>query len=189
MAIPPNAGWSHSLGAMYYYRHGWNYIGLVPSRNLERFKTGAVAPLSDHSQKSDTSQNAMLNAQNKLRPLLKMPKSGSCWRKNIKYFQGDGYKGSVNLSPAWFQQGHDMSVLMHKPYFSAAQSESGNIATTPEGLRELRKACCIGLASCYLRVQCDCEHNSKLYFSGNLLVRAPGNLPRSEEHTSELQSP
>ena len=119
-----------------------------------------MAPLLDHSPKSDVSQNAMLNAQNKLRPSLKIPKSGSCWREDIKYFQGNGHKGSVNLSPAWFQQGHDVSVLMCKPYSSAAQSELGNIATTSEGLRELREACCIGLASCYLRVQCDCERNS-----------------------------
>ena len=88
---------------------------MVPSGNLEQFKTGEITPLSDCSQKSDPCQNAMLDARNKLNPLLKIPQSGSCWCDNIQYFQETGHKGCVNLLPVCFQQGYDVSISVHKP--------------------------------------------------------------------------
>jgi len=157
MILP--TGWSYSLSTMHYYWHAGYYIDLVPSRNLEKFKTGGLTPLSDHIQKSDASQSAMLDAWKKLSPLLNLPKTGSSWHEDTIYFQGEGPKGSVNLSPAWFQQGHDVSTSIHKPYSLAAHPKSGNIATIPKGFCKLQKGCCIGLARCHLRVQCNFQSN------------------------------
>jgi hypothetical protein len=91
------------------------------------------------SRKSNAFQNAMLAAREKLRPLLKIGQSGSSWRGKVKYFHpgGEGPQGSANLSPAWFQQGHDVSASAQRIYFSAAHFESGNGATTSAGFSEL----------------------------------------------------
>jgi hypothetical protein len=101
----------------------------------------------------------MLAAKEKLHPLLKIPPSGSCWRDDPKYFQsgGEDPKGSVNFSPAWFQQGHDVSASVHTIYLSAAYSELGDGATIPTGVCKLPLACCLGLARCHLRVECNFE--------------------------------
>ena len=67
----------------------------------------------------------MLAAHEKLHPLLEMSlRSGSNWRDEINFFcsEGEGPQGLVNLSPAWFQQGHDVSASVHRIYFSAAHS-------------------------------------------------------------------
>ena len=54
----------------------------------------------------------MLAAREKLRPLLKTAQSGNSWRDDLNlYHTGEGPQGLVNLSPAWFQQGHDVSPL------------------------------------------------------------------------------
>jgi hypothetical protein len=116
--------------------------------------------LSDRSRKPDTSQNAMLAAREKLLPLLKKSQSGSSWRDEVNNFHpGEGPHGSVNLSPAWFQQGHDVSASAHRICFSAAHSELGNGATAPAGFCELPLTGCIGLARCHLRIQCNFERN------------------------------
>jgi hypothetical protein len=55
----------------------------------------------------------MLAAREKLCPLLKLMKSGSgsTWRDDLNNFhsEGAGPQGVVNLSPGWFQKGHDVS--------------------------------------------------------------------------------
>ena len=60
----------------------------------------------------DASQNSMLAAWEKLCLLLKISKNGSSLRDDEKNFrsEGDAPQGSVNLSPVWFQQGHDVSI-------------------------------------------------------------------------------
>ncbi len=94
--------------------------------------------LSNRSRKPDTSQSAMLVAQGKLLPLLGMSQGGSSWRDDPKYFRsGEGPQGSVNLSPTWFPQGHDVSASAHGIYSLAAYSESGNHVTTPTDLYKL----------------------------------------------------
>ena len=37
--------------------------------------------------------------------------SGSAWRDDVNHFhsEGEGPQGLVNLSPGWFQKGHDVS--------------------------------------------------------------------------------
>ena len=75
----------------------------------------------------------MLAAREKLRPLLE-GKSGNTWRSDEKYFRsGEGPQGLVNLSPAWFPCGYDVSASAHEIHFSAAHPELGNGATVPEG--------------------------------------------------------
>ncbi len=94
--------------------------------------------LSNRSGKPDTSQSAMLVVQGKLLPLLGMSQGGSSWHDDPKYFRsGEGRQGSVNLSPTWFPQGHDVSASAHGIYSLAAYSESGNHATTPTDLYKL----------------------------------------------------
>jgi hypothetical protein len=53
-------------------------------------------------------------AQHLKAELAKSMKEGN-WRQRSEYFS-DGIKlprGSVNLSPAWFQQGHDVSLTLN----------------------------------------------------------------------------
>jgi hypothetical protein len=93
---------------------------------------------SNRSRNPDTSQSAMLMAQEKLHPLLGMSQGGSSWRDDPKHYHSrEGPQGSVTLSPAWFHQGHDVSASAHGIYSSAAHSESGNCATIPTGLCKL----------------------------------------------------
>jgi hypothetical protein len=91
---------------------------------LSDYRQVSLVSLSDHGSKPDTSQNAMLTARDKLRLLLEKSLSGRTWRENVEnYRKGDGPQGSVNLSPAWFQQAHDVSTLTDRIYFSAAYSK------------------------------------------------------------------
>jgi len=54
----------------------------------------------------------MLAARENLRPLLKLSKGGSNWRNDPKMYRSEGgLQGSVNLSPGWFQKGHEVSAL------------------------------------------------------------------------------
>jgi hypothetical protein len=58
-----------------------------------------------------------------------MDQSGSSWQDEPEIYHSgaQGPWGLVNLSPAWFQQGHDVSVSTCKMFFSAAHSISENI--------------------------------------------------------------
>src|SRR5580698_30725 len=105
----------------------------------------------------------MLAAQEKLHPLLKLPQSGTgrSWRDELEIFRagGEGPLGSVNLSPAWFQQGHDVGASENRFYFLAAHYELGNRAGIPTHLCELQFSCCIGLAKYHLGIQCSFKCN------------------------------
>src|SRR5260370_38944359 len=98
---------------------------LIDSRQVGLF------PLSDCRRKSDTSQNAMLAVQEKLLLLLKVSESGSSWHDDQEnfYFRGEGPQGSVNLSPTWFQQGHDVSTSLQRIHSWQLIFESGNVPT------------------------------------------------------------
>jgi hypothetical protein len=57
----------------------------------------------------------MLTAREKLGRLLKIPEGCSIWRDDIKYYHLDeDPHGSVNFSPGWFAQGHDVSASAHR---------------------------------------------------------------------------
>jgi hypothetical protein len=66
----------------------------------------------------------MLAAREKLCPLLRLVQSGSTWRDDMNIFhsEGEGPEGLVNLSPGWFQKGHDVSER-----FSAYNSVLGSL--------------------------------------------------------------
>jgi hypothetical protein len=64
--------------------------------------------------------------------------SSSTWHNEMKYFHsGRGPQGSLNLSLAWFQQGHNVSASSYKNLFSTAYSKLGNSATIPTGFYKL----------------------------------------------------
>jgi len=85
----------------------------------------------------------MLAAREKLGLLL----------KTSKHFHSEGKcpKGLVDLSPGWFQQGHDVSIA-YELYSLEAHFKSGIVATTPASFCELQGARYIGLAGFYLRI-------------------------------------
>src|SRR5258707_14242809 len=103
----------------------------------------------------------MLAARERLRPSLKTAEGGSSWRDDLGIYHSgaEGLRGSVNLSPAWFQLGHDVSVSMRKMFFLAAYSKSGKDARLPTCLGKLQFGCRIGMARCHLRIKCDFERN------------------------------
>jgi len=102
----------------------------------------------------------MFEAQEELHLLLEMSQSGSAWCDDLElYSSGQGLQGSVNLSPAWFQQAHNVSVSTHMIYFSAAHPKSENVTRIPTTLCKLQIACCIEVARCHLRIQFHFECN------------------------------
>jgi hypothetical protein len=55
----------------------------------------------------------MMEATQKLLPLLGKYQGSSAWRNNARLFRvgTPGPKGLLNLSPAWFQQGHEVTCF------------------------------------------------------------------------------
>lgn len=46
--------------------------------------------------------------------LTKDETSGNNWRNDPEnYYTGELPSGSINISPAWFQQGHEVSYLVY----------------------------------------------------------------------------
>ena len=103
----------------------------------------------------------MLQAREKLRPFLKLSKTGSNWRNDPNLFQSgeEGLQGSVSLSTAWFEQGHEVRASVNRIHFSAAHFELGSDRTTPEVFYELRDARRVGVATCHLRIQLNYKCN------------------------------
>ena len=145
---------------MHYCWHAGRYIGLVPSRNLDQFKTSALIFLVRPYSKPDTSQDAMLAAREKLEQLLIAPQTGTSWRDALNYFHsGEHLEGVVNISPAWFQLCHDVRALIFRLYSSVPYSKSGGVATIPAAFCKHQIVCRIGLARCHLRIQWNFERN------------------------------
>ena len=76
-------------------------VGLLPPNRIKR---------------PNASQKAMLMARQKLRPLLDSSIHAMCWHNHLDYFhlREECLWGSVNFSPAWFQQGHNVSALIYR---------------------------------------------------------------------------
>ena len=112
-------------------------VGLLPFNRIKR---------------PNVSQNVMLVARQKLRPLLDSSIHGRCWRDNLEYFHlgEESLRGSVNFSPAWFQQGRDVSTSIRRVQYSSSYSTSENVAEIPAGFCELPIGRRINLASCHL---------------------------------------
>jgi hypothetical protein len=127
---------------------------------LSESRQASVPLMSGHSRKPNPSQNAMLVAWENLGLLVEILKTSKSWCNDAKNLclGRKGALGLVNLSPAWFQKGHDVSVSAHKPYL-AAHFKLGNIAAMPAGFCKLQISCCRGLAKCHLRIKHNFECN------------------------------
>jgi hypothetical protein len=81
--------------------------------------------LSNLGSRPDTRQSEIMAATEILHPMLdkkrkktkkkcKAPKAGACasWRTDPRYFHSGtlALQGTINISPAWFQQAHEVSV-------------------------------------------------------------------------------
>ena len=56
------------------------------------------------------SQSSVFKSLTTLQSLLKVELSGKCWRTSAEYYRPAGLKsGTLSLSPAWFEQGHEVS--------------------------------------------------------------------------------
>ncbi len=157
---PPLDGVTASTPHIIVDEHGIILAWYLPGILSDQRQVGFFS-LSDHGRQPDASQKDMLAARGKLGPLLKMAESGSSWRNHQEMYPSgaEGPRGSVNLSPAWFQLGHDVSVSTHKIFFSATYSKSGNVARLPACLCRLQFTFRIGMARCHLRIKCDFERN------------------------------
>ena len=67
-------------------------------------------------KRPNTPQSAMLVARQKLCSLLDSSIHSRCWCDDLEYFHlgEESLQGSVKFSPAWFQQGHDVSAPIHR---------------------------------------------------------------------------
>jgi hypothetical protein len=95
---------------------------MVPPWDIEGFSAGKCIHLSDHQIKCDVFQREMMAATEKLYPLLGKFKGGASWRNDAELFPSgtEGRRGVLNLSPAWFQQGHEVSCVSVADSSSAA---------------------------------------------------------------------
>jgi hypothetical protein len=83
----------------------WYLPGILKdSRQVSSFT------LSDHRIKSGVFQGAIMVATEKLHPLLGNRQTDASWRCDPDLFPPEavGPKGLINISPAWFQQGHEV---------------------------------------------------------------------------------
>jgi hypothetical protein len=68
--------------------------------------------ITDHNMKYDVFQREMMGATEKLNPLLGKHQRGASWRVDPEIYRPatmTAPQGLLNLSPAWFQQGHEVS--------------------------------------------------------------------------------
>jgi hypothetical protein len=86
---------------------------MVPSRDLEGFSAGEFIHLSDQMVTCTVFQREMMAATEKLYPLLGKSQGSTSWRNHTALFPSETEipSGSLNLSPAWFQQGHEVSCF------------------------------------------------------------------------------
>jgi hypothetical protein len=116
---PPLNGVAISRSCIITDMHGVVLAWYLPGI-LTDFRQARTLKLSNDRRKPDIYQGAILAATEKLYPLLKKngnknqkKKSGTSWRNDPKIFNSGTQmpKGSVNISPAWFKRGHDVSMF------------------------------------------------------------------------------
>lgn len=72
-----------------------------------------------------------------LEPALKMNQNSSSWRTSSEYYRPviNGLKpGSMNISPAWFEQGHEVLLLFTSCSTSFYRSDWAVGGTSPESI-------------------------------------------------------
>jgi hypothetical protein len=69
--------------------------------------------LSDHGVKSDVFQSKIMAATENLNSILEMGQTSTSWRDDPEAFppETEGPSGLINISPAWFEQGHEVSCF------------------------------------------------------------------------------
>ena len=80
---------------------------------LKESRQVSLFTLIDHYFKFGVFQNEMVTAMAKLHPLVGKKQRGALWREDPGNF-ASGTKdpqGLFNISPAWFQQGHEVSYF------------------------------------------------------------------------------
>jgi hypothetical protein len=80
---------------------------------LQDSRQVSLFTLSDCCIKSDAFQSEIMAAAERLHPLLGKRKGGASWRVNSENFRPgtESLQGSVDISPAWFQLGHEVSCF------------------------------------------------------------------------------
>ena len=122
----------------------------------------ACSTLSDCCGSPILFQGEMMAATERLHPLLKVSRPNKTnWRGNPKYFNSGGQKrfGFVNISPAWFQLGHSVSVLVCKIYYLSAAHFKWDRERSPAGQSNIAIISCLTMARWNLNI----KHNFKCY--------------------------
>ena len=93
------------------HRSAWQYFTLVFARNSH---SGVLSKehisLKSFHERLKTLQSSVFGSLSTLESLLKVDKSNKCWQTLAKYYWLASLKaGTVNLSSAWFEQGHEVS--------------------------------------------------------------------------------
>lgn len=95
-------------------KHGIILVWYLPGILMESRQVGLFAVFRCNSK--PVLQNDIIKATEKLNPLLKKSlteANDADWRNNKRNFkQAEAHLclGSINISPGWFQQGHEVSV-------------------------------------------------------------------------------
>jgi hypothetical protein len=130
---PPLNGVEVSKPCIIVDMHGVILAWYLPGILKDPRQVGMLT-LSDYSSKPDTFQSEIMVATEKLHPMLEKKrkkkkstcstgtKTGASWRTDPKYFHSgtQAPKGSINISPAWFQQAHEVSVSACGPSIRSA---------------------------------------------------------------------
>ena len=93
--------------------HGsaWQYFTLVFARNSHSgsLSKGRISLIHLH-ERLKTLQSSVFGSLTALEGLLKVDKSKKCWRTSAEYYRPAALKvDTVSLSPAWFEQAHEVS--------------------------------------------------------------------------------
>ena len=124
---PPLNGVEVSRPCIIVDMHGVILAWYLPGILKDSRQVGMLT-LSNHGSKPDTHQSEIMVATEKLHPMLKKKQkksnaskacAGTSWRTDPKYFHSGALalKGSINISPAWFQQAHEVSVSARGPFY------------------------------------------------------------------------
>jgi hypothetical protein len=115
--FPPLNGVKASTPCIIIDKQGVIVTWYLPGILADSRKAGLFT-LSNHGSKPDTYQGAIIAATEKLKPSLE--KGGTSWRADPETFYPgtssgtEAPEGCVSISPAWFQQGHEVSVSAYK---------------------------------------------------------------------------
>jgi hypothetical protein len=112
--------------------HGVILAWYLPGILIDSRQAG-IFTLSNRGSKFDAYQSEILAATEKLGPTLRKiestrvsnpstsKSSGGNWRNDPKNFQpGTAPEAAINISPAWFQQAHEVSVSACRPFYRSA---------------------------------------------------------------------